>query len=346
MLFLILLSEVYRWSADEQQARDLRPAAEGVLRWMEQYGDMDGDGFIAYLRRASRGLESQSWKDSWDAIRFHDGSVAKAPMATCEVQGYAYDAYRRTAELARGPWGDGELAARLDAKAEALYQRFNDIFWTDKRRGFYHLALDHEKRPVDSITSNLGHLLWSGIVPPERARLLARQLLSPHLFTGWGIRTMSTEDHGFNPIAYHCGTVWPHDNSIAVAGLHRYGFHGEANQVMAATFDAAQSFSDWRLPEAFAGYARDIAPFPVEYPTAASPQAWAAGTPLLMLRAALGAHADPTTRTISLDPHLPPFVHQLRLNGCLAFDRLFDIQLEEGVAELVESPDVEQLAGV
>ena len=161
------------------------------------------------------------------------------------MQGYAYDAYRRTARLARGPWQDDELARRLDEKADKLYKRFNQVFWTKARGGFYHLALDRDKRAVDSKTSNMGHLLWSGIVPKERAATVAAQLMGPGLFSGWGIRTMSTEDGGFNPISYHCGTVWPHDNSIAVAGLHRYGFHDEANRVMQATIDAAAAFEDW-----------------------------------------------------------------------------------------------------
>ena len=336
LLFLILLSETYRWSGDDARAQAMRPAAEAVLGWMEEYADLDGDGFIEYQRRSPRGLESQSWKDSWDSMRFHDGSIARSPIATCEVQGYAFDALRRTAELARGPWADPGLAESLDARAAAMYERFNDRFWTDARGGFYYLALDRDKRPVDSVTSNLGHLLWSGIVPVERALSLARQLVGPGLFSGWGIRTMSTEDLGFNPISYHCGTVWPHDNSIAVAGLHRYGFHEEANLVMKTVLDAAQSFVDSRLPEAFAGYARDVAPFPVEYPTAASPQAWAAGAPILMLRAALGAKPDLATRTVSIDPHLPVFVHRLELNGCLAFGRLFDIVVNEGEGSISE----------
>jgi glycogen debranching enzyme len=273
---------------------------------------------------------SQSWKDSWDAIRFHDGSIAAPPIATCEVQGYAYDALVRAAELARGPWQDVELGHRLEARAATLYERFNDVYWCEERGGFYCLALDADKRRVDSITSNMGHLLWSGIVPAERARQVAQQLLAPTMFSGWGVRTMSTDDLGFNPIAYHCGTVWPHDNSIAVAGLHRYGFHEEANRIWAAMLDAAQNFIDFRLPEVFAGYGRAIGPFPVEYPTASSPQAWAAGAPLLMLRAALGVRPDQVTRTVAIDPHLPPFVHYLRVSDVFCFDQLYDVEIIEG----------------
>jgi len=337
MLFLVLLSEAYRWSADDAAARALRPAAEAILGWMEAYGDLDGDGFIEYLRHSPKGLESQSWKDSWDAIRFHDGRIAQPPIATCEVQGYAYDGLRRCAELARGPWNDGELAARLDGRAKALYERFNEAYWSDARGGFYHLALDAEKSPVDSITSNLGHLLWSGIVPRERAGAVAAQLMGPDLFSGWGIRTMSSADSGFNPIGYHLGTVWPHDNSLAMAGLRRYGFYEEANRIWVAMMDAAAAFNDHRLPEAFAGFDQAAAPFPVEYPTASSPQAWAAGAVLLMLRSALGAEPDLATRSVRVDPHLPAHVHFLRLGGCVAFGRKFDIEVTEGTAEVTET---------
>jgi glycogen debranching enzyme len=229
------------------------------------------------------------------------------------------------------------MARRMRARARALHDKFNDAFWSESRGGYYHLALDREKRPVDSLTSNLGHLLWSGIVPRERAARVAQQLLGPRLYSGWGIRTMSTADRGYNPISYHCGTVWPHDNSIAVAGLHRYGFHDEANRVMASMLDAAQNFVDFRLPEVFAGYDRSVGPFPVEYPTASSPQAWAAGAPLLMLRAALGAEPDAESGGIRIDPHLPQFIHYLKLSNCLAFGRLYDIEVVEGRGTVVQS---------
>jgi glycogen debranching enzyme len=334
LLYLILLEEAYRWSADDRMVRGLRPAATAILQWIDDYGDRDGDGFIEYKRRAPGGLENQCWKDSWDSIRFNDGSIARAPIATCEVQGYAYDAYRRTARLARGPWKDAELAARLDAKADKLYEQFNHVFWCEERGGFYHLALDRDKRAVDSKTSNMGHLLWSGIVPKKRAPAVVAQLMGPGLFSGWGVRTMSTEDRGFNPISYHCGTVWPHDNSIIVAGLHRYGFHKEANRVMEATMDAAAYFEDWRMPEAFAGYSREVGPFPGQYPTAGSPQAWAAAAPLLMLRAALGLEPDGVGKTVVTDPHLPEAMQDLELSGCPAFDKVFDVVVRSGRAQV------------
>jgi glycogen debranching enzyme len=328
MLFVILLHELWRWSGDDERARRYRPNAEAVLRWMGSDGDADGDGFIEWHRRAAAGLENQSWKDSWDAFRHHDGTLAQGPLAACEVQGYAFDALGRAAELAAGPWGDEALAVELRARAEALRVRFNQSFWSEERGGFYHLALDGQKRPVDSVTSNMGHLLWSGIVLPERAEAVARHLLSRALYSGWGVRTMSADDAGFNPISYHCGTVWPHDNSIVVAGLHRYGFHAQANRVMTAMIEAAVEFPNHRLPEVFAGYSRDVAPFPVEYPTASSPQAWACASSMLMLRAALGLEPDHANRSVRADPHLPAPAGRLELRGFTAFGQTFDLQVE------------------
>ncbi|HEY8740302.1 MAG TPA: glycogen debranching N-terminal domain-containing protein [Candidatus Dormibacteraeota bacterium] len=327
MLFVILLHELWRWSGDDERVRRYRPNAEAVLRWMETDGDLDGDGFIEWRRRAASGLENQAWKDSWDAFRRHDGSLASGPLASCEVQGYAYDALVRAAELAAGPWEDAALAETLRQRARRLHDRFNERFWTDARGGYYFLALDGQKQPVDSLTSNIGHLLWSGIVPLERSDAVARQLLSRALFSGWGVRTMAGDDHGFNPISYHCGTVWPHDNSIIVAGLHRYGFHDEANRIMTAIIDAAAEFPDHRLPEVFAGYSRDVGPFPVEYPTASSPQAWAAASSMLMLRASLGLEPDAVTRTVRADPHLPAAATDLEMRGFTAFGRVFDIRV-------------------
>ena len=328
MLFIILLHELWRWSGDDEWVRRFRPNVEAVLQWMRTDGDPDGDGFIEWERRAPSGLQNQAWKDSWDAFRHHDGALASGRLAACEVQGYAYDALRRAAELAAGPWGDDAMAAQLNAAADALYERFNNQFWTEDRGGFYALALDGDKRQVDSKTSNMGHLLWSGIVPRERAEVVARQLVSRALFSGWGVRTMAGDDGGFNPISYHCGTVWPHDNSIAVAGLHRYGFHIEANRVMTAMIDAAAEFPDYRLPEVFAGYSRDVGPFPVEYPTTCSPQAWACGSSMLMLRAALGLEPDAVTRGVRVDPHLPAAAADLEMHGFSAFGRLFDLRVD------------------
>ena len=333
MLFVILLHELWRWSGDDARARTFRPNAQAALDWMRTRGDLDQDGFVEWHRRCATGLENQAWKDSWDAFRHRDGRLATGPIASSEVQGYTFDALVRAAELAAGPWGDPALGAELRASAASLYQRFNEQFWTDQRGGYYHLALDGAKAPVDSITSNMGHLLWSGIVAPERARAVADQLLSEPLFSGWGIRTMANTEAGFNPISYHCGTVWPHDNSLAVAGLHRYGFHEEANRILTALVEAGRSF-EYRLPEVFAGYPRGVAPFPVQYPTASSPQAWACGAPALMLRAALGLEPAADRGGIQVSPHLPGPLKDLRLSGISAFGEQYSVDVSDGRASI------------
>ena len=330
-LYLILLSEVWRWTDDAALVRELKQPALAALDWIERYGDRDGDGFVEYERRTERGLENQSWKDSGGSQRFHDGSLARTPIAPCEVQGYVYDAKRRVAELAREVWRDRELAARLDKEAEELRRRFDEAFWVEERGGFYALALDGDKRQVDSLCSNIGHLLWSGIVPPRRVDAVVDQLMGDELWSGWGVRTMSTADAGYNPLAYHNGTVWPHDNSIIAAGLARYARWPEAQRVIQRMLTAAQHFN-YQLPEVFAGMRRSETPFPIAYPTAARPQAWAAGTPVLLLQSLLGLQPD--RRRHALDsvapPELPSWAGTIRLSGIRAFGTLWDARLENG----------------
>ena len=229
-LYLILLSEVWRWTDDAALVRSLREPALRALAWIDEYGDRDGDGFVEYERRVPSGLENQSWKDSWDSQRFADGTLARTPIAPCEVQGYVYDAKLRLAELARVVWRERELAERLEDEAAELRERFDQAFWVAERGGYYALALDGDKRPVDSLASNIGHLLWSGIVPPERVDAIADALMGEDLWSGWGVRTMSAADVGYNPISYHNGSVWPHDNSLIAAGLARNGRWPEAQQ--------------------------------------------------------------------------------------------------------------------
>jgi glycogen debranching enzyme len=308
-LFLVLLDEYERWTGDRDLARELEPAARAALDWIDEYGDLDGDGYVEYRRRNEQtGLENQCWKDSWDSIRFADGTIAEGPVAVCEIQGYVYDAKVRCARLAREIWGDDELAERLEGEADELRRRFNEDFWVAER-GYYALALDGEKRQVDSITSNAGHLLWSGIADDDKGAKVAEQLVGPALFSGWGVRTMAEGERGYNPIRYHNGTVWPHDNSLIAHGLARYGFRKEAARVALATLEAATHFR-YRLPEVFAGYRRERTEFPVEYPTASSPQAWATGTPLLLMRVLLGLEPDGGT-----DPVLPDKIRRLELSG-------------------------------
>jgi glycogen debranching enzyme len=330
-LYLVLLSEVWRWTGDAKLAEDLREPAMRALTWIDQYGDLDGDGFVEYRRRSERGLVNQSWKDSGDSQRFHDGRIADAPIAPCEVQGYVYDAKRRTAELAREVWRDQELADRLDQEAENLQARFQEAFWCEGRGGYYALALDGEKRRVDSLTSNIGHLLWSGIVPAERADEIVDQLMGDELWSGWGVRTMSSGDAGFNPLSYHNGTVWPHDNSLIAWGLARYARWSETQRIARRMLTAARHFHH-QLPEVFAGFSRTATPFPIAYPTAARPQAWAAGTPVLLLQLLLGLRPDPAKQAVVSDApaELPSWLGSLTLSGVRAFDRSWDVRLENG----------------
>ena len=330
LLFLIVLSEAHRWTGDDELVHSLRDSAMMALHWMREESDLMGNGYVSYDRRSPRGLETQTWKDSWDSMRYRDGTIAHTPIASCEVQGYAYDARRRIAELARDVWADAELADELEREADDLRHRFNRDFWTDEDGGYFVLGLDREGRRIDSLCSNIGHLLWSGIVDAGRADRIADSLLAPELFSGWGVRTMSHLDLGFNPIGYHTGTVWPHDNSLVVAGLCRYGHREAANRIAAAMIEAARHFG-YRLPEVFAGYARPLTPFPVEYPTACSPQAWAAGAPILCLAEMLGLRPDPATRELTADPMLPAELSSgLRLSGVTAFGKRYDVSVHDG----------------
>jgi glycogen debranching enzyme len=330
-LYLVLLSEVWRWTDDATLVEKLKEPALKALEWIDKRGDLDGDGFVEYLKRSRRGLDNQSWKDSHDSQRFTDGSIAEPPIAPAEVQGYVYDAKRRTAELAREVWRDRELAERLDREAAELQDRFNDAFWTDERGGYYVLALDGEKRQVDSLCSNVGHLLWSGIVPAERVDAVVDALMGDALWSGWGIRTMSTLDRGYNPLAYHNGTVWPHDNSICAWGLARYDRWPEAHRIVRQMLTASRHF-EYQLPEVFAGMPRTETRFPIAYPTAARPQAWAAGTPVLLLQLLLGLHPDRRQSTLETiaPPELPAWAGSLRLSSVRAFDRLWEVRLEDG----------------
>lgn len=312
-LFLVLLDEYERWSGDDDLVRALEPNARAALEWIDHYGDRDDDGYIEYQRKTTLGLENQCWKDSWNSILFHDGTVARAPRATCEIQGYAYDAKVRSARLAREIWKDESLAGKLEAQAAELKDRFNHDFWIPDRK-FFALALDGDKKKVDSLCSNIGQLLWSGIVEEDKAIALRDHLMSPQMFSGWGIRTMAEGEGGYNPIEYHDGTVWPHDCSIIAAGLARYGFRKEASDIIAAIFEASLYFRH-RLPEVFAGYERTKTRFPVQYPTACLPQAWAAGAPMLGLRTLLGLEPKGDVLTSATKPVLPFWMGTLSIEN-------------------------------
>ncbi len=338
-LFLVLLAEAFRWTDDTALVTRLKGPALRALEWIDRYGDSDGDGFVEYSRQTERGLDNQSWKDSGDSQRFHDGRLAEPSIAPVEVQGYVYDAKLGLAEIARKAWRDAELADRLERDAAELRARFNEAFWTPERGGFYVLALDGEKQQVDSRCSNMGHLLWSGIVPPERVDAVADQLLSETLWSGWGIRTMASDETAFNPLSYHNGTVWPHDSALAAWGLARHGHVEGARRVARALIDAAGHFH-WSLPEVFAGFARTETPFPIAYPTAARPQAWAAGTPILLVRVLLGLEPDRAHQRLvtTVDDELPSWLDGVRLEGIRAFGRSWTVVVERGNVSVSEGP--------
>ena len=317
-----------------RSSAELEPAMRMALRWIDESGDRDGDGFVEFLRRSPNGLAVQSWKDSPDSQRFADGRIADGPIAASEVQGYVYDAKRRCAELARAVLGDQALAERLERDADELRERFERAFWVEPG-GFYALALDGDKQPVDSRCSNMGHLLWSGIVPDERVADVACALLAPPLWSGWGVRTMSSEDEAYRPLAYHNGTVWPHDNSLCAHGLSLRGRSDASLRIVRSLLEAARFF-DGGLPEVFAGLPRRDTPFPVAYPTASRPQAWAAGAPVLLLRVLLGLEPDPVERALSVrSERLPEWAGGLTLAGLPAYGSRFDVHLREGHVEVV-----------
>ncbi|MFB6393672.1 glycogen debranching N-terminal domain-containing protein [Polymorphospora lycopeni] len=309
-LFVVLLDEYERWSGDADLVRSLESEARAAIAWIDDYADLVGNGYIWYQRRnETTGLENQCWKDSWDSLSYRDGTLPGYPRATCEVQGYAYDAKLRAARLARLFWNDPGYADRLERQAMELKERFHEDFWVADGE-YYALALDADGRQVDTLTSNIGHLLWSGIVDERYAPRIAEHLLGPRLFSGWGVRTMAEGEVRYNPIGYHTGTIWPFDNSFVAWGLRRYGFSEEAATIAEGIIDAAQFFAG-RLPEAFGGYARSLTRYPVVYPTACSPQAWSTGTPMLLLRTMLGL--EPHEGHLAVDPALPTGLGRLEL---------------------------------
>jgi glycogen debranching enzyme len=308
-LFVMLLGELARWGVDPAAISALLPAADAALDWVAQYGDRDGDGFVEYLRMTDRGLLNQGWKDSWDGVNFADGRTAEPPIALAEVQAYVYGAYRARAALASDP----ATARGWEAKAAALKVAFNDRFWLADR-GWLAIALDRDKRPVDGMTSNIAHCLWTGIVDDDKAAAVAKQLLAPEMFAGFGVRTLSSAMAAYNPLSYHNGSVWPHDNAIVVAGLMRYGFVEEAQRVAEAVLAAAESFGG-RLPELFCGFGADEYDTPIRYPTSCSPQAWAAAAPVHMLRSLLRLEPDLPAGVVSIDPAVPDQLLPLRIAG-------------------------------
>ncbi len=311
-LFVMLLGELRRWGVAGELVDELLPNAERAINWIEQFGDADGDGYVEYRRATDRGLANQGWKDSWDGIRYADGRVAEAPIALCEVQAYTYGAYLARAHFAFEA-GDNGTYERFRAKATSLKKAFNRDFWLEDK-GWFAVGLDADKRPIDSLTSNMGHCLWTGIVDEDKARAVASKLVSPEMFSGWGLRTLATGNGGYNPISYHCGSVWPHDTAIAAAGLARYGFDGAAQKLILSLLDAATA-QGGRLPELFSGLDRSELSVPVGYPTSCSPQAWSAASPLLCLRTLLRLDPWVPYGKTWLCPNLPEGIGYLKVEG-------------------------------
>lgn len=340
-LFVMLLAEARRWGLRDDALARLLPHADRALEWIERFGDRDGDGYVEYQRATPEGLANQGWKDSWDGIRFADGRFPQPPVALCEVQGYVYAAYLARAHLAE-ELGDDTTCSRYRAKAAELRRRFNEDFWLDDR-GWYAIALDGDKRPVDALASNMAHCLWTEIVDPDRAELVARRLLSPEMFSGWGVRTLASSMAAYNPVSYHNGSVWPHDNAIAVAGLARYGFLDAAHGVIRAQLEVATR-CDGRLPELFAGFSREDFGAPAAYPSSCSPQAWAAASPLLWLRVLLGLDPWTTRGELWVRPVLPDWLESLRVGGIAVGGHRVTIAVEGGDVDVDGAGELTVLA--
>ena len=344
-LFLVLLHDTWRWSGDDDLLGRHLETAERCLDWIDHYGDRDGDGFQEYGTRSPDGIENQGWKDSDDSILYPDGRKVEAPKALCELQGYVYDAWVRMA-VVYDALGQRHRARDLRAKAAELFDRFNRTFW-DEDLGFYVLGLDADKRPIRTIASNVGHCLWSGIVPPERATRVVERLMRKDMWSGWGVRTLSADHPAYNPHSYHNGSVWPHDNAVMAMGFKRYGHNEEAARIARALSEAASYFALQRLPELYAGIKRNSMNFPVQYLGANVPQAWSAGSVFFLVSALLGLEADAPSRKLYVDPDLPPWLPDLVLRDLsvgkdklsLRFwrdDEKTHVEVLEGDAAIVE----------
>lgn len=306
-LFLMLAGEYFKWTADLDLIREIEPNIEAALHWIDNYGDMDGDGYLEYPK------ESISWKDSFDSIVFNNGKIAEPPTAVSEPQAYVYAAKMAIADIYKH-LGKEKKALELKKQAAHLKRKFNEDFWMEDKQ-FYALALDKDKKQVDAIASNAGHLLYCGIVPKNRAKAVVKRLMNENMFSGWGIRTLSKEAATYNPVSYHRGSVWPHDNAMIAAGFKKYGFFQEANSVIEGIIGASQYFESNRLPELFCGYDRDGFSFPVDYPTSSSPQAWAASSLPFFLTTLLGLEPNAPEGQITLKPTLLPAINYLGIHG-------------------------------
>ncbi|MDB5396977.1 MAG: amylo-alpha,6-glucosidase [Rhodospirillales bacterium] len=323
-LWLITLHAAWQASGDRDLLRQHLPTAEACLDWIDNYGDRDGDGFQEYETRSPAGYENMGWKDSGDAVMHADGSKVEGPKALCELQGYVYDAWLRMARIYEA-LGEQAKADRLRDKASVMFERFNKAFW-DEETGFYAFALDGEKKRVMSVASNPGHCLWSGIVPPDRAARVVARLMAPDMWSGWGIRTLSSNHPSFNPLGYQLGSIWPHDNSIIAMGFKRYGFTDEVARIARDISRAASHFQGNQVPELFAGNQRDGTNFPVQYLGANVPQAWAAGSAFALLQAMLGVFLDAPAGKLYIDPELPAWLPDVMLSNLTVGKEKFAIR--------------------
>jgi glycogen debranching enzyme len=310
-LYLITLHAAWKATGDQALLKNYLPNAEAALRWIDEVGDRDGDLFQEYQRQTEGGYENMCWKDSGDSMTWPDGTLAQGPKAVCELQGYVYDAWLRMAEVFDAIDEPGR-AGKLREKAAILFRKFNEVFWIEEL-GFYAYLLDGDKRPVPTITSNAGHLLWSGIVPPDRAARVVARLMAPEMNTGWGIRTLSNQHAAYNPYSYQDGSVWPHDNSLIALGFKRYGFAADAAALARGISEAASHFESNQLPELYAGIERSVSPFPVQYLGANVPQAWAAGSAFALVQALLGIEQDAPNQRLWIDPTLPGWLPDITI---------------------------------
>jgi glycogen debranching enzyme len=337
-LYLITLHAAWKATGDRALLETYLPNAEAALRWIDEEGDRDGDMFQEYHKRTEDGYENADWKDSGDSMTWPDGTLVQGPKAVCELQGYVYDAWRRMAEVFDA-LGLPDRAAAMRDKAAALFKKFNAVFWNEEL-GFYAYLLDGDKRPVPTIASNAGHLLWSGIVPPDRAARVVARLMAPEMNTGWGIRTLSCRHGAYNPYSYQNGSVWPHDNSLIALGFKRYGFAADVAAIARGISEAASHFESSQLPELYAGIDRTESPFPVQYLGANVPQAWAASSVFALLQALLGIEQDAPNHRLWIDPALPKWLPDITmLNIPLGSDRFslkFTRDGEHSICEVLD----------
>ena len=347
-LFLILMSRYASWTGDLSLFHELRIAVERALHWIDKYGDVAGDGYVSYVGNRNKGLINQGWKDASDALVTEDGRFAEPPIALVEVQGYVYMAKMEIADL-YDRIGDHEHATRLRAEARALRARFNHDFWIEAE-GCYAMALEAGRHPCRVMSSNPGQALWTGIVEEDKAGRVVHRLMRPDLFNGWGIRTLSCKERRYNPMGYHLGTVWPHDNSLIAAGFRRYGYDEPAARIFVGLLEAAMEFEDYRLPELFTGFGREDYGQPVRYPVACHPQAWAAGSIPYLVETFLGLAPDAYNNRLKIiRPYLPDFISEAELRHLrvgqgsvdLRFERKRDGSLEAHVGRVTGDLKVE-----